>query len=83
TNVGALGGAFVTPMVNYPEVGILGLGRGQWQPKVMDDKSIVPRLLLPLSLSFDHRICDGADAARFTRDVIESLENPLRLISFA
>lgn len=83
TNVGALGGSFVTPMVNFPEVGILGLGRAAWQPKVMPDMSIAPRMLLPLSLSFDHRICDGADAARFTRDVIESLENPLRLISFA
>lgn len=83
TNVGAIGGMFVTPMVNFPEVAILALGRGSWQPKVMEDKQIVPRLLLPLSLSFDHRIVDGADAARFTRDVINSLENPLRLISFA
>ncbi len=82
TNVGALGGTFVTPMVNYPEVGILGLGRAALQPVCMDEKTIVPRLLLPLSLSFDHRICDGADAARFTRDVIGMLENPLRLISF-
>jgi len=81
TNVGALGGTFVTPMVNFPEVGILGLGRAQWQPKVLEDMSIAPRLILPLSLSFDHRICDGADAARFTRDVVEALENPLRLLS--
>ncbi|MCC6358707.1 MAG: 2-oxo acid dehydrogenase subunit E2 [Phycisphaerales bacterium] len=83
TNVGALGGSFVTPMVNYPEVGILGLGRASLQAVCLDEKTIVPRLLLPLSLSFDHRICDGADAARFTRDVIGMLENPLRLISFA
>lgn len=82
TNVGALGGTFVTPMVNYPEVGILGLGRAALQPLCMDEKTIVPRMMLPLSLSFDHRICDGADAARFTRDVIGMLENPLRLISF-
>lgn len=82
TNVGALGGTFVTPMVNYPEVGILGLGRAALQPVCIDEKTIVPRLMLPLSLSFDHRICDGADAARFTRDVIGMLENPLRLISF-
>lgn len=81
TNVGALGGAFVTPMVNYPEVGILGLGRAALQAVCMDERTIVPRLMLPLSLSFDHRICDGADAARFTRDVIGMLENPLRLIS--
>jgi pyruvate dehydrogenase E2 component (dihydrolipoamide acetyltransferase) len=83
TNVGALGGSFVTPMVNAPEVGILGLGRAAWEARVMPDMSITPRMMLPLSLSFDHRVCDGADAARFTRDVIESLENPLRLISFA
>jgi len=81
TNVGALGGSFVTPMVNFPEVGILALGRAVWRPKVMEDMSIVPRLILPLSLSFDHRIVDGADAARFVRDVIDSLENPLRLMS--
>jgi pyruvate dehydrogenase E2 component (dihydrolipoamide acetyltransferase) len=83
TNVGPIGGSFVTPMVNFPEVGILGLGRAAWQPQVMPDMTIAPRLMLPLSLSFDHRICDGADAARFTRDVIDSLQNPLRLISFA
>jgi pyruvate dehydrogenase E2 component (dihydrolipoamide acetyltransferase) len=82
TNVGALGGVFVTPMVNFPEVGILGLGKARLQPAVYDGQ-IVPRLMLPLSLSFDHRIVDGADAARFTSDVISSLENPLRLISVA
>jgi pyruvate dehydrogenase E2 component (dihydrolipoamide acetyltransferase) len=82
TNVGALGGVFVTPMVNYPEVGILGLGQARLQPAVYEGQ-IVPRLLLPLSLSFDHRIVDGADAARFTREVITVLENPLRLIGLA
>lgn len=82
TNVGALGGTFVTPMVNTPEVGILGLGAGRLQPVVRDNQ-IVPRLILPLSLSFDHRVVDGADAARFTSDVIRSLENPLRLLSLA
>lgn len=81
TNVGALGGTFVTPMVNFPETGILGLGRAAWQPVVNREMQIVPRMLLPLSLSFDHRICDGADAARFTRDVIGALENPLKLLS--
>ncbi|MEP0846561.1 MAG: 2-oxo acid dehydrogenase subunit E2 [Phycisphaerae bacterium] len=81
TNVGALGGTFVTPMVNFPETGILGLGRAAWQPVVNDQMQIVPRMLLPLSLSFDHRICDGADAARFTRAVIGALENPLKLLS--
>jgi pyruvate dehydrogenase E2 component (dihydrolipoamide acetyltransferase) len=81
TNVGALGGVSSTPMVNFPEVGILGLGKAALQPAVVDGQ-IVPRRILGLSLSFDHRVVDGADAARFTRDVIDSLENPLRLISF-
>lgn len=82
TNVGALGGTGSTPMINFPEVGILGLGKASLQPAVVDGQ-IVPRRLLTLSLSFDHRVVDGANAARFTRDVINSLENPLRLISFA
>ena len=83
TNVGALGGTFATPMVNYPEVAILGMSRAVWQPMVMENKEIRPRLILPLSLSFDHRVLDGADAARFTRHLIGSLENPLRLLSFS
>ncbi|MFQ5806370.1 MAG: dihydrolipoamide acetyltransferase family protein [Phycisphaerae bacterium] len=83
TNVGALGGTFVTPMINFPEVAVLALGRAAWQAKVMEDMQIVPRLILPLSLSFDHRMVDGADAARFTSDVVNSLENPLRLVSLA
>jgi pyruvate dehydrogenase E2 component (dihydrolipoamide acetyltransferase) len=82
TNYGAVGGTFGTPMVNFPEVGILGLGRARLEPVVYEGQ-IVPRLILPLSLSFDHRIVDGADAARFTTEVIRSLENPLRLISLA
>jgi len=80
TNVGALGGVFFTPMVNYPEVAILGVGKARLQPAVHEGQ-IVPRLLLPLSLSFDHRIVDGADAARFVAEIIESLENPLRLLT--
>jgi len=82
TNVGAIGGVFATPMVNYPEVGILSLGAASQQP-VVHDGQIVPRVILPLSLSFDHRVVDGADAARFTAKVVRSLENPLRLISLA
>ncbi len=81
TNVGALGGEFVTPMVNTPEVGILAMGRARWQPKVVEDMQIVPRRLMPLSLSFDHRIVDGADGARFTSTIIGALENPLELLS--
>lgn len=83
TNVGALGGTFSTPMVNYPEVAIFGLGKATLQPVVLEDRSIAPRLMMPVSLSFDHRIIDGADAARFTSAVLASLQNPLRLISFA
>lgn len=80
TNYGAIGGTFGTPMVNFPEAAILGLGRAKLQPAVVDG-AILPRLILPMSLSFDHRIVDGADAARFVNDVLRALENPLRLIS--
>jgi len=79
TNVGPLGGTFVTPMINYPEVAILGLGRMSRQAVVRNDQ-IVPRMILPLSLSFDHRVIDGADAARFVRAIIGYLENPLNLL---
>jgi pyruvate dehydrogenase complex dihydrolipoamide acetyltransferase long form len=82
TNVGALGGKFFTPMVNFPEVGILGLGRAKLEPAVYEGQ-VVPRMMLPLALSFDHRVVDGAVAARFVSAVIRSLENPLRLISLA
>ncbi len=82
TNVGALGGQFFTPMVNFPEVAILGLGQARLEPAVRDGQ-IVPRLLLPMALSFDHRVVDGADGARFVNEVIRSIENPLRLISLA
>lgn len=80
TNVGAIGGTFATPMVNFPEVGILGLGKAVLQPMVVEGQ-ITPRLMMPCFLSFDHRVVDGADSARFTREVVNSLENPLRLIS--
>ncbi|MEW6252619.1 MAG: dihydrolipoamide acetyltransferase family protein, partial [Planctomycetota bacterium] len=80
TNVGALGGQFFTPMVNFPETGILGVGKAKLEPAVHEGQ-VVPRLMLPLSLSFDHRMVDGADGARFVNAVIAALENPLRLIS--
>jgi len=79
TNVGALGGRYSTPIINYPEVAILGLGRSRMEPVVVEDK-IVPRLMLPLCVSFDHRVTDGAQAARFTREVVTYLENPVRLL---
>jgi pyruvate dehydrogenase E2 component (dihydrolipoamide acetyltransferase) len=75
TNLGGIGGTGFTPIVNYPEVAILGLSRGRLQP-VVHEGQIVPRLMMPLSLSYDHRVIDGADAARFTRFLAEALEDP-------
>jgi pyruvate dehydrogenase E2 component (dihydrolipoamide acetyltransferase) len=82
TNLGGIGGSGFTPIVNYPEVAILGLSRGRLQPVVLRGP-IVPRLILPLSLSYDHRVIDGADAARFTRRIAELLESPLLMLLHA
>jgi pyruvate dehydrogenase E2 component (dihydrolipoamide acetyltransferase) len=79
TNLGGIGGTAFTPIVNYPEVAILGMSRGRLEPVVRDGQ-VVPRLLLPLSLSYDHRVIDGADAARFTRLIADMLENPLLML---
>jgi pyruvate dehydrogenase E2 component (dihydrolipoamide acetyltransferase) len=79
TNLGGIGGTGFTPIVNWPEVAILGMSRGKLTP-VIRDGEIVPRLLLPLSLSYDHRVIDGADAARFTRRVAEMLESPWTMV---
>jgi len=79
TNVGALGGTMATPIINYPEVAILGMGKLDWKPVVRDGQ-IVARKILPLFLSFDHRIIDGADGARFVRSIMTYLENPLNLL---
>lgn len=82
TNIGALGGTGFAPIVNYPEVAILGMGKARLQPVVLGDEreyEIVPRLMMPLILAFDHRVLDGADAARFMRMVVESLESPDKL----
>jgi pyruvate dehydrogenase E2 component (dihydrolipoamide acetyltransferase) len=79
TNLGGIGGTGFTPIINYPEVAILGLARSHWQP-VIRDGQVVPRLVLPLSLSYDHRVIDGAAAARFTRRLAEMLENPLLML---
>lgn len=64
SSLGGIGGTNFTPIINAPEVAILGLSRGQTKP-VWDGKQFVPRLMLPLSLSYDHRVIDGAEAARF------------------
>jgi pyruvate dehydrogenase E2 component (dihydrolipoamide acetyltransferase) len=65
TNLGGIGGTAFSPIINYPEVAILGLSKSSWQPVVRDNK-IEPRLMLPLSVTYDHRVIDGADGARFT-----------------
>ncbi|HEY6166568.1 MAG TPA: 2-oxo acid dehydrogenase subunit E2 [Verrucomicrobiae bacterium] len=74
SNQGAIGGAHFTPIVNLPEVAILGLGKGALKPSVVSGK-IEPRLLLPLTLSYDHRVIDGGTAARFTVDLVNALVN--------
>ncbi|MEI6239772.1 MAG: dihydrolipoamide acetyltransferase family protein [Planctomycetia bacterium] len=79
SNLGAVGGAYSTPIINWPEVAILLLGRSRKMPVVRDDK-IESRLMMPLSLSYDHRIVDGAMAARFLNEVIGYLESPGRLL---
>jgi pyruvate dehydrogenase E2 component (dihydrolipoamide acetyltransferase) len=78
TNTGALGGTGATPIINYPEVAILGVGRARPTPVVRDGQ-IVPRLVLPLSLAFDHRVIDGMEAARFSTELVGLLEAPERL----
>jgi pyruvate dehydrogenase E2 component (dihydrolipoamide acetyltransferase) len=75
TNYGAFGGSFGTPIINPPEVAILGLGRAQDKP-VARDGQVVIRPMLPLSLSFDHRLIDGATAQRFLNHVMARLEDP-------
>jgi pyruvate dehydrogenase E2 component (dihydrolipoamide acetyltransferase) len=79
TNLGGIGGTSFTPIVNQPEVAILGLSRGSIEP-VWQGGQFVPRQMLPLSLSYDHRVIDGADAARFLRFIAEALEQPLTMI---
>jgi pyruvate dehydrogenase E2 component (dihydrolipoamide acetyltransferase) len=78
TNLGGIGGVAFTPIVNHPEVAILGLSRGRMEPEWINGK-FEPRLILPLSLSYDHRLIDGADAARFLRWIAEAFEQPFLL----
>jgi pyruvate dehydrogenase E2 component (dihydrolipoamide acetyltransferase) len=82
TNLGGIGGTAFTPIINYPEVAILGMSRARLQPVVRDGQ-VVPRLILTLSLSYDHRVIDGADGARFVRRVCDMLENPLKMLLHA
>jgi len=80
TNLGGIGGTYFTPIVNYPEVAILGMSRTSQQPVVIEDKPEV-RLMLPLSLSYDHRVINGADAARFIVKLSGLLSDPFQLLS--
>jgi pyruvate dehydrogenase E2 component (dihydrolipoamide acetyltransferase) len=80
TNAGAMGGGFFAPIINYPEVAILGMGQARMQPVVRDqgkgDFQIVPRLMMPVVLCIDHRVLDGADAIKFLRVLVDTLEDP-------
>jgi pyruvate dehydrogenase E2 component (dihydrolipoamide acetyltransferase) len=78
TNLGGIGGTAFTPIVNWPEVAILGISRGAIEP-VYRNGSLEPRQMLPLSLSYDHRVIDGADAIRFLRWVVDAIEQPFTL----
>lgn len=79
TNLGGIGGTAFTPIVNWPEVAILGISRGSVEA-VFKDGQIVPRQMLPLSLSYDHRVIDGADAIRFLRWVVDAIEQPFTVM---
>ena len=74
SNLGSIGGSYFTPIVNSPQVAVLGIGRGVERPMVRN-KKIAPRLILPLALSYDHRVIDGADGARFLHEIVRYLEN--------
>jgi len=84
TNAGAMGGGLFAPIINYPEVAILGLGQARMQPVVRDlgkgDFQIVPRLMMPVVLCIDHRVLDGADAIKFLRILVDTLEDPDELL---
>lgn len=75
TNLGGIGGTSFAPIVNWPEVAIVGVSRGGWEPR-HENGRFTPRFMLPLSLSYDHRLIDGADGARFLRWIVEALEDP-------
>jgi pyruvate dehydrogenase E2 component (dihydrolipoamide acetyltransferase) len=84
TNIGGIGGEYATPIINYPEAGILAIGEIKRKPRVVTDEngaeSIEPRSVMTLSLSFDHRLIDGAVGAQFTNELMEYLENPELLL---
>ncbi|MDF1763822.1 MAG: 2-oxo acid dehydrogenase subunit E2, partial [Oleibacter sp.] len=79
SSLGGIGGTAFTPIVNPPEVAILGLSKSTLKP-IWDGTQFVPRLMLPLSLSYDHRVVDGAEAARFSSYLVQCLEDLRELI---
>lgn len=79
TNIGAIGGTGSTPMINFPEAAILGSAKAAQKPVVRDGK-IEIGLVLPLTLSFDHRIADGAEAAYFVQHIVQRLQDPLTFL---
>ncbi len=84
TNVGPMGGGYFAPIINYPQVSILGMGTARMQPVVRESEEegfeIVPRLMMPIVLCIDHRVLDGADALQFVRLIIDDLEDPDQLL---
>jgi len=84
TNAGAMGGGFFAPIINYPEVAILGMGQARMQPVVREqapgDFIMVPRLIMPIVLCIDHRVLDGADSIKFLKILVETLEDPDQLL---
>jgi pyruvate dehydrogenase E2 component (dihydrolipoamide acetyltransferase) len=74
-----VGGTYSTPIINHPEAAILLLGRSRWMPAAREGKVEI-RLMLPLSLSYDHRVVDGAVAGRFLNEVIDSLQSPGKVL---
>lgn len=79
TNLGSLSTGFFSPVINPPEVAVLGVGRAQWTPILDENKEWQPRLMMPLSLSHDHRVIDGADGARFMQWINDAIDNPMLL----
>jgi pyruvate dehydrogenase E2 component (dihydrolipoamide acetyltransferase) len=79
SNLGGVGGTAFSPIINYPEVAILGMARSELVPRIVDGQ-IVPRLMLPLCLTYDHRVIDGADGARFTAFLARIFSDPVRLL---
>jgi pyruvate dehydrogenase E2 component (dihydrolipoamide acetyltransferase) len=82
TNVGPMGGGYFAPIINYPEVAILGMGASRMVPAVMEEGGqhrVVPRLMMPIVLCIDHRILDGADALDFMRVIMSNLKEPEQL----